>query len=426
MRVLIVTAGGAGDVLPYTGLAARFAEAGHDVAIAAPSRYAPLLRERELEHRTLDGGQSEEAGSGATAGPKGRALAAGLSQFAALRSWVGAAMQDMSAAAQAGADVMLLAATCTPLGWHVAEQAGIPSFGVFLQPNHPTGEWPPVSMSGARSLGSWGNRVAAELAFAGIDWGASRGVKQFRAGQGLPRLGIRAMRRRMDAQRWPVCYGFSPVVVPRPADWRRGLEVVGYWWPVQPPGWQPQPELVEFLEAGPPPVFVGFGSTGMDAGQRRQVAGLVKAALRQAGVRGVIQPGLTGFAVEDDVCTIGVTPHDWLFPRVAAVVHHGGAGTSGAALRAGVPSVAVPPGRDPGAIDLPFWSQRLTALGTSPGWLLMRKLSAGALASLIRRAVTDEQYRSRASEVARVVQAEDGAGHVVEAVVRHVESVSSR
>ncbi|MFD0823949.1 glycosyltransferase, partial [Micromonospora zhanjiangensis] len=165
--------------------------------------------------------------------------------------------------------------------------------------------------------------------------------RRLRERANLPPVGLRELARRSAADRWPVLHGFSPAVVPRPADWPAELRVVGYWWPDPATPWRPPPELVDFLAAGPPPVYVGFGSM---VSERDRLADLVTLALRRAGLRGVLQAGWAGLsgvhAENDDLITIGEAPHDWIFPRMAAVVHHAGGGTTAAGLRAGVPAVA--------------------------------------------------------------------------------------
>src|SRR5439155_1365249 len=126
---------------------------------------------------------------------------------------------------------------------------------------------------------------------------------------------------------WPICHGFSPAVVPRPADWPANVHVTGYWWPARSAGWQPPEPLVDFLRAGPPPVFVGFGSM---TPTHERLQDVVAVAVKRAGVRAVVQSGWAELGpVGDNILLVGDLPHDWLFPRTAAVVHHAGAGTTG-------------------------------------------------------------------------------------------------
>jgi len=204
-----------------------------------------------------------------------------------------------------------------------------------------------------------------------------------------------------------VFHGFSPLVVPRPGDWPSRVEVAGYWWPARPDGWQPPAELADFLAAGPPPVFLGFGS--MAPGQGERLSKLVAAAVKRAGVRAVVQAGwaeLSGCGA--DVLAIGDVPHDWLFPRTAAVVHHAGAGTTAAGLRAGVPAVPVPV-----MADQPFWASRLYELGVAPRPLPFQDLTAEALAAAITACLSEPAHRRRAAELARGIAAEDGAARVL-------------
>jgi UDP:flavonoid glycosyltransferase YjiC (YdhE family) len=271
-------------------------------------------------------------------------------------------------------------------------------------------------MVAGRSLGRLGNRAGGRLLqqaerifFAGIN--------DIRAEHGLAPTTPAATRRAQARAHWPILHGISPHVVPRPRDWRPGLDVVGYWWPPMPPDWAPPAELCRFVEAGPPPVFVGFGST--NPGDPDRLSHTVVTALRRAGRRGVIQAGWAELAgTDDDMLTVGDVPHGWLFPRMAAVVHAAGAGTTAAGLRAGVPVVPVPM-----TGDGPFWSYRLRTLGVTPGPIRFKELTADRLADAVRQAVTEPAYRDRAAGVAAAIAPEDGAAAVVRVVDASLSSV---
>ncbi|MDA0634406.1 glycosyltransferase [Nonomuraea sp. MCN248] len=397
MRVVIIGVGTYGDVAPYTGLGARLREAGHEVTIAAHEPYAKLVTEGGLEHLPLPGDPLT-------------ALTGSLS-ISAFKEYGEQLVEGLAGIAERDADLLLLGVAGAP-GLHVAEAMGVPSMGVHLQPIEPTGDFPPVLSLFQRSLGRWGNRRAARLAFESPVAGPVLvGLStKMRAGLGLPPTTPRTLYRRRESMRWPVFHGVSPLVVPRPADWRPGLEITGYWWPLRPRGWQPDPVLRDFLASGPAPAFVGFGSL---AGARaEEYTELAVRALRRAGLRGVLQTGLRG-RMSDDVLGVGDVPHDWLFPRVTAVAHHCGGGTTGAGVRAGVPAVAVPVMN-----DQPFWASRLMALGVAPAAIPFRRLTPARLAAALSAAVTDPAYRQRAQALSARVSAEDGAAPVVEAVNR--------
>jgi sterol 3beta-glucosyltransferase len=185
--------------------------------------------------------------------------------------------------------------------------------------------------------------------------------------------------------------------------------VTGYWFLDHPPDWQPPADLVDFLESGPPPIYVGFGS--MPSRDPEKICRIVLHALRQSGQRGVIATGWEGLSqsdLPDEVFVIEAVPHDWLFPRMAAVVHHGGAGTTGAGLRAGVPNIVVPISN-----DQPFWARQVKALGAGPAPIPRKRLTADRLAHAISVAVTDESIRKRAAELGETIRAEDGVVNAV-------------
>jgi UDP:flavonoid glycosyltransferase YjiC (YdhE family) len=266
---------------------------------------------------------------------------------------------------------------------------------------------------GAWSAGSVGNRLAADASAWMIDRLYGGVVAGFRRDLGLPKRSTRALRRQRSGANWPILHGYSPIVLPRPADWPANLEVVGYWWQAPTPGWQPPEALTDFLAAGPAPVFIGLGSTVVTERRAERLADIIADGLQQAGMRGVVQSGWAGLDVSgDDVLTIGEAPHDWLFPRMAAVAHHCGAGTTAAALRAGVPTIALP---GP-AGDQPFWARRLHELGACAAPIAQRKLTADGLADAIRTAVTDRQLLDTARQLAGRIADEDGAARVVATV----------
>jgi sterol 3beta-glucosyltransferase len=314
------------------------------------------------------------------------------------------------AAARHGVDVLLLAGMSAIGGYHIAEGLGVPGMGLALQPVYPTREFAP-SIVTARSFGRWGNLAAGKALVAFGAPALAGPVRELRAELGLPPLRSRdAIFRRQDGERWPGWCGFSPAVVPRPADWRDGLEVAGYWWPQRPAGWSPPPELERFLDAGPPPVFVGLGSMTPAAAGR--LTDLAVAAGRRAGVRMVIQAGPAALAPAGepapDSVMIGDVPHDWLFPRMAALVHHAGAGTTAAGLRAGVPAVSVPV-----VGDQPFWAARLAGLGAGPRPIPYKRLSARALAAAVSDAISRPSYQARARALAGQLAGEDGAAPII-------------
>lgn len=241
----------------------------------------------------------------------------------------------------------------------------------------------------------WGTRFGWQLA-TGLGRAPARIARER---LGLPQRGAAAAVR--DCDRHSTMVAASPLIVPPAPDWPPGTHQTGY--PVAPPApYDPPPDLADFLDAGPPPAYVGFGTMG--TGGRLARPELVAEAARLAGHR-VVTPALGAPGrLAPGVLAIGPTQHEWLFPRMAGVVHHGGAGTTYAALRAGVPSVAVPFG-----VDQPYHADRIHALGVGPRPLPVQRLSAARLAGLLLR-LTESPYAARAAEIGTLARAEDGLG----------------
>jgi UDP:flavonoid glycosyltransferase YjiC (YdhE family) len=206
-------------------------------------------------------------------------------------------------------------------------------------------------------------------------------------------------------------YGFSPQVVPPPADWGESVHVTGYWFP-EDGDWKPPPDLLAFIETSPPPLFIGFGSMPVaDAGSTTQ---LILEAVKRTNQRCVLHTGWAGIGdqpLPDYIYKIQYAPYGWLFPRMAMVIHHGGSGTTAFGLRAGVPSLAVHM-----LFDQFFWGERIAALGVGPPPIPFRKLTAERLAQAIEFAISDKQMRQRAAELGKKIQAENGIDKAIKII----------
>lgn len=219
----------------------------------------------------------------------------------------------------------------------------------------------------------------------------------------------------------PMLGAYSPSIIPHPSDWPDSAHVTGYLFLDTQAGWQPSPELTAFLEAGDPPVYVGFGS--MAGREPERLAGVALEALAKSGQRGLLLTGWGGLragSVPDNVFAVDTAPHHWLFPRMAAVVHHGGAGTTAEGLRAGVPAVTVP-----FVLDQPFWGARVKALGLGPDPIPQKRLTPDRLANAIRTAVTDSDVKQRASSYGAAIRAEDGVANAVKVINRYLGNPST-
>lgn len=414
MRVAVLAVGSRGDVQPHVALAAGLARAGHEVTVATHVPFAALVAAQGLGFAELTANPRElietEAAQAWIASRNPLTFFRTLGELArplALR------LADDILAASGSADA-IVGSSLAQAGFHVAEARGVPFVNAALQPLSPTRDFPSLLTPALGRLGPRGRRATHRLSALAFELPFRSAVNDWRR----TALGLAPLREldfygRLEREHAPVLYGFSEVVVPKPADWGGWLHVCGYWFLPADPAWRPDAALAAFLAAGPPPVYVGFGS--MRPRDPRAVSEVVARALRRAGVRGIVGTGWGGLdqggldvGGDGDVLAVGDVPHDWLFPRCAAVVTHGGAGSTATALRAGVPSFAVP-----FFADQHFWGARAARLGVGPDPLPVRRLEAGALAARIRAAVAAPHLRARAAEVGRALGREDGVATAV-------------
>ena len=227
--------------------------------------------------------------------------------------------------------------------------------------------------------------------------------------------------RELLRKRVPILSGYSQHVLPRPADCDALNHVTGFWFLDPPADWEPPADLVDFIGAGEPPVYIGFGSMGNR--NPEQTTRLVLEALTLSGQRGILASGWGGLSQTDLPSTVHMVksvPHSWLFPQIAAVVHHGGAGTTAAGLRAGVPSILTP-----FFGDQPFWGKRVAELGVGTAPISRKRLTAEKLAQVITQAVSDIGMRQRAADLGNNIRAEDGAKQAASLIRQLTEKVRS-
>lgn len=421
MRITLLTIGAYGDTAPFVALAVRFQRAGHRVRLAARPDFAGLAADYGVDfaplgrpYRPFITGAAEASAVGS--GHLLRQLRYGVRQ----RRYVSDQLSGDAWRAAGDAEAIIYKYSWIT-GYTIAEKLGIPCAAAMLFPLTPTRAFPSFLLGGGKDRGPLLNRLAWDLT-GQVTWQLLRREDAaMRRELGLRPLPVLGPVRRQQAAGMPVYYAYSPAVLPRPADWPGRVHVSGYWFLDPPPGWRPPPGLLEFLQAGPPPVSIGFGS--MASRDPHAMLTLVLRALELSGQRGVLLSGWAGLGRGRDlpahVFGADAIPHGWLFPRMAAVVHHGGAGTTGAGLRSGVPSVLVPL-----AADQPSWARVVHALGAGPAPVPFPALTAQRLADTISEAVSDEAIRRRAAEVSRQLQAEDGPGRAVELFTRHAGSTT--
>ncbi len=423
MRFTILALGSRGDVQPYVALGLGLQRVGHEVTILAGDEFASFvtgygLRFHPFGFRVRESVSESESARGILEGR--RDFLRGIWELLRHSKVLIDLHLASTWAACKDADAVIFS-TLGMAAYHVAEKQGMPCLWALTMPAFQrTRAVPsPIVPLFSRRSGTL-NLLTHRLAEGFWHPLTAQFYNPWRRRQlGLPPVSyLRWPYARLRGQPLPVLLGCSPAVIPRPPEWGDHFHVTGYWFLDHPADWQPPADLVAFLAAGPLPVYVGFGS--MATRDPQVTIPLVLEALRRTGRRGVLATGWSSLdrsAVPDDlrraveggqVFMLEACPHDWLFPRMAAVIHHGGAGTTAAGLRAGVPSILVP-----FAGDQPFWGERVAALGVGPEPIPRRKLTADRLAYAVRLAVEHEPMRRRAAALGERIRAEDGVGQAV-------------
>ena len=416
MQIDILAIGSHGDVQPCVALGLGLRRAGHSVRMVTLGGFETIVASHGLAHLSLGHAPSEIAKTDdgqEWIARRGRAIgfarsvvrAAGpLIEHGLTAYWQG----------QRELDAMVVTPMGLGIGLHIAERLRARVIRAAFAPTRHDWGGPGTFLTAMR-------KDAVAAVFRGLLWSKLRPATNAarRKVLALPPLSWRDPYAELNRARVPVLDAYSSSVVPAPpgcADW---LHVTGYWFLDGDEAWTPSPDLVDFIKSGAPPVVIGFGSTPFPGAEN--ATELVADALRRSGHRGILLAGGSKLAtgrIADHLFGAVFVPHRWLLPHASAVVHHGGAGVTGAALRAGLPSVVVPV-----FADQPFWGSRMFELGVSPQPIPARRLTAEGLAEALRRTGADGM-RSRAAALGERIRAEDGVARAVDAIHAHLDARS--
>ncbi len=423
MLITILAIGSRGDVQPYLALGVELKKTGYRVRIATFRNFESFVNDLGLEFFHVHGDVAQIATS---AEMQTSAMQADnplklLLSFNKLKSYVFDLQKDFFDACE-GADAILYHPGAT-IGYFIAQQRNIPSILAPPFPMTPTREYPALIFYDRARFGKAYNRLTHKI-FEQIMWMASSApVKQFwKQKFGRAPKNFASPFPLQTTRTSPTIISCSNYVFPQPSDWPAHVYNTGYWFLEDDQNWQPSESLLKFLDQGKPPVYVGFGSIGNPA-LAAQTTALVIEALQRAGQRGVLATGWSGMTQRDDlpedIFMLESAPHSWLFPRMACVVHHGGAGTTAAGLRAGVPGVIIPFGNDQFA-----WGRRVSELGVGTS-IPRKKLTADNLSQAISFALKPE-IQNAAKDLGTRIQSENGVETAVKIIRESLDSVTGR
>lgn len=420
MHITILALGSRGDVIPYIILGKGLKAVGYQVRFVTFENFGPLVAKQGLDFHSIRGDAQR-----IITGARGQAMAeSGQSAFrmawSVLRLFgvmAGDFARDLSSPKLWDTDAFINQLPGGLYGYDLAEKLGVPMVLASVMPLTPTRHQPMLAfpsllapIPGYTSFTHW---LAYQLVWQWFRPVVNRWRKQT---LGLPKASLWGYLRLMEERRVPVLNGFSAHIVPRPPDWGEHIHTTGYWFP-EDEAWRPEDGLWEFIEAGPPPVFIGFGS--MPIRRPQHTTAIILEALKRSEQRAILHTGWGSIGQQelpDYVWKIEHAPYGWLFQRMAAVVHHGGSGTTAFGLRAGVPSVIVP-----FLFDQFYWGKRISSLGVGPEPIPHRQLSVERLVGALTIATTDNQMRKRAAELGTRIRAEDGVREAVKTIERYVQ-----
>jgi len=404
MRFALAAEGSRGDVQPMVALAAHLIRRGHQAMVCAPPDLRSLVEERGIEFRALGTDIHRFLEHNADVLRSGALRSARISKrlFQRILREQFEALPEAAAGAE-----MIIGAGVQLAGPSVAEAWGIPYRSIAYTPAVLRSASYPPPVFPNQSMPPWVNRLTWRGFLALCNQLLRGGLNRHRAALGLDPV--------PDVYRYLISkrplLAADAALAPAPDDLPVAVDQVGYLLPED--GMPLPPKLESFLQAGPPPVYIGFGS--MVDPHPADTTRLLLDAVERAGCRAILARGWAGLGdgpLPESVFGAGALPHASLFPRLAAVVHHGGAGTTTTTARSGVPQIVIPH-----LLDQHYWGHRTHLLGVAPQPLPRAKLSAAGLAERIAATLENELLSERASELAERLRTGDPLERAVEAIL---------
>ena len=423
MKILLLAVGSDGDVRPFTALGTGLAALGHEVALASFEAFRGVAAKAGIGFSPIRGNPMELV-HGEAAQAWLSSMNSPLRFLATTSRMLGDLLDSLNddvLAAAKNCDCLICSLPLCLMGQAIADALGIVAIPAGLYPMHPTRAFPFVLTPTLPRLGGIVNLLSGSITVEAFWLTYRHHLDKWRK----KRLGLSSLPLRFPYfSSWaragvPVLYGFSPSVIPRPSDWKGSGIVCGYWFLDADSGWSPPASLLDFLKDGPAPVYVGFGS--MASEDPEHTAEIVLEVLRRNDLRAVLASGWGGYHGSrhpPSVFPLEYVPHDWLFQHVIGAVHHGGAGTTAATIRAGIPSVVVP-----FFADQFFWGSRLNAMGLAPAPVAHRALTVEALDRAVKEMVGSPDMRARCAAAAKAIASERGVENAAAAADRYLLSV---
>lgn len=411
MKITMISIGSTGDVRPYILLGKELKSRGHEITLLCFPDFEKQVQEAGLTFRALPGDAVTLMSSVMT-------TATGITFLYQFKNVVEEQLDDMLASMMAaceGAEAVI----CTFFGsmvYSIAEKFRIPCIQTHFFPMDKS-ELAPMTTVPLLRMGKTFNKATYKLGYLIINSVEWKYLGNWRKKHGMrPKKITTQPDYTVNGYRIPVLYALSPMLLPRSIEWDENIHMTGFLMDRTQSDFTPSPELTAFLEAGEKPIYIGFGS--MCSSDVGHMLDIVVQAVRMAGVRAIIGKGWGGADMRDalddpNIFVADYLPHSWLFPRVAAVVHHGGAGTTAAGIMAGCPTLVIPFGG-----DQHFWASRVYSLGLGPKYIRREFLTSERLARSLKELVEVKSYRVAAQELGARLAMEDGVRNAADIAER--------
>ena len=427
LNVCCLTIGSRGDVQPYIAFCKGLIAQGHNAKIATHREFREWIESYGIEFGPVDGDPAELMRICVENGMFTYSfLKEASSKF---RDWIDDLLSSAWRTCQQTAGLktdVLIESPSAMAGIHIAEALSIPYFRSFSMPWTRTRAYPHAFAVPEHKMGGAYNYFSYVM-FDNLFWKATAGqINRWRRRElSLPSTNLNSL----QPNKVPFLYSYSPTLVPPPPDYSDWIRVTGYWFLDEAINWRPPQELQDFISTarrdGKKLVYVGFGSIVVSdpaALTRTVIESVVKADVRcilskgwsdRLGARAPSVSEVSEVPLPDQIYQIKSVPHDWLFCQIDAAAHHGGAGTTGASLRAGLPTIV-----KPFFGDQFFFGNRIDDLGVG---VCVKKLNIGSFSRALWEACNSQSMRTRAEALGEAIRNEDGVGVAIEAMYRDLE-----
>ena len=435
-KILIITNGTRGDIDPFIALGQGLIKRGHQPTICAPISFKNVITDNGIGYAYMNNGLPKivksEAGRSImeSSASMGRYVRSGLKMKSVLEPSYRRQLRETFRAAQELSPDLIIFNHVAIYGPHIARQLSIPAMAAVSSPILiPTGDVAHLlfpQLAWLKQFGRLYNRLTYYIFFKIVELVTGYLVREWQKENKLPHHSNKIdFYKKNKRQHKPliVMHHYSTAVSPLARDWDKNIVITGYWFRQdEKKAWQPPKDLVDFIKAGPPPIYIGFGSMTGSRKTMQQVITTIGKVLSKTGTRAVIGVGWSKHdwqamttnnhsAMADKIHYLDEAPHDWLFPKMAGVMHHGGAGTTAAGFRAMKPAIICP-----FFADQHFWARRVRATESGVAPMPLQEINEDNLTAAIKKITTDQRVIANAKKIGAQVNREDGVATAIKII----------